>query len=951
MRRKVPLFVFVNSIIALFFSASFADDYATWSYSKTITLNTTSTGADVGNNVLQFPVLIRLNPGNFSSFSQTLAGGADIRFAKTDGTHLQYHIERWVDDGGGNDTAEIWVLLDTVYGDDATQSFVMYWGKAGAGDSSNSEAVFDAADGFMGIYHLGGNLTDATSNNNDGTDNSTVDTGSGIIGRARAFNGSSQYFHVGDLADRASGTVSCWFRPKVNHNSDTVTSRGIYGKFQSTQYDATLCLVGTNFNSSGGAGKLQTKLDYNYSSTYLAGTTNSFAAGTWYYVAWSWGNNTDSIYLNGILENSTPASKILGNTGNDEIGRSYFDESNVVGNGPGYFNGTLDEIRLDNTIRSADWIKLCYENQREDQTLIDMRTHYTWDNSTDGGIQTGSGTWGSDNYWTLSSGDGTSLVAWPGQGSSATFAGADGTYTITVNTTQTVDSIAFVNSGYTLSGGTAINFGTRNGMYVASGKSAVISTPITGSGGINLAGSGTLTLSGTNTYTGATTVSAGTLNLTGSTNSGSAVTVNSGATLSGTGTVNGTLTSSGTISPGTGGIGTLTVGGNVTLDGSATFSVTINGNSTPGTDYDEIEHTGSGTFTLGNAALSVTLGYTPSIGHTYTIINNSNASASNSGTFSGLAEGDTIILNYSSTNYNCGISYTGGTGNDVVLEILSERLPDNYATWNYSKMLSLNTTATGANVSGNVLDFPVLLRLNPGNFDYFSQTLDDGADIRFAKIDGTHLDYTIERWVDNASDIDTAEIWIKIDTVYGNSAAQAFVMYWGKAGAADSSSSAAVFDTANGFVGVWHLDEDPSGGGGAMKDVTTNGLNGTSSGTMLTEDRVDAVINRGTDFEGTDDGIVVTDAAALDITAAITVSAWFKTDVLATWQRIAVKSHTVDDLPHNMYGLSIDNTTCIRAAITDGGTNYSVTGTTTLTTSDYYYGVLTYDGSYVRLYV
>jgi hypothetical protein len=36
----------------------------------------------------------------------------------------------------------------------------------------------------------------------------------------------------------------------------------------------------------------------------------------------------------------------------------------------GCWNGILDEVRLTNVAQSADWIKLCYMNQREDDKLI-----------------------------------------------------------------------------------------------------------------------------------------------------------------------------------------------------------------------------------------------------------------------------------------------------------------------------------------------------------------------------------------------------------------------------------------------------------------------------------------------------------------------------------------------------------------------------------------------------
>ncbi|MBN1576664.1 MAG: DUF2341 domain-containing protein, partial [Chitinispirillaceae bacterium] len=498
-------------------SLSLSDDYKNWNYSQTFFQNTTISGANVSANVYHFPLLVRLNPGNFSCFSQTLASGADIRFTKTDGTHLPYQIERWVDHTGNNDTAEIWVLIDTVYGNTCSPSFVMYWGNPDAVDSSDGAMVFRAKNGFLGTYHLGGNLNNTTGSGHNGTDSNSVDTSAGIIGRARAFNGSSQYFHVGDLPDRPRGTISCWFRPKTNFTSLATTSQGIWGKKESDSVNATLTLRGADFLlGNGSTGAIQTKIENfissSSSSAYLSGVANSFSAGTWYHVSWTWGNNFDAIYINGVADSSDTGIKIITGSANDEIGRSYYDVGNIESGGPLYFKGTLDEFRFDSTIRPSAWIRLCYQNQKFNQSLVQVPGDYTWDRSTTSGIQTGSGNWGIDNYWTSTSSDGSLLSPWQGAGNSARFAGADGptgTFVITIRGTQYVDSITFNNNGYILSGGTAVNFGTKKGIYVASGKNATIRTPITGSGGITKTGGGMLYITGACTYTGNTTISNG----------------------------------------------------------------------------------------------------------------------------------------------------------------------------------------------------------------------------------------------------------------------------------------------------------------------------------------------------------------------------------------------------------------------------------------------------------
>ncbi len=905
----------------------------------------------MSGSVTGFPVLVRLNTGNFYNFSQTSAGGTDIRFASSGGTHLPYQIERWVDGAGDNDSAWIWVKTD-VTGNNSTQYIVMYWGKADASDSSSGDAVFPSSNGYLGAYHLG-DATDASSNGNDGTGTALSDAG-GIIGKAQSFNGSSSYIHLGDLADRASGSISCWFKPSSTFNSSTGTSQGIYGKCQGESYNATLTLRGTEFLlGDGSAGELQVKMEYNNSSAYVSSSTNSFTGGTWYYVTVTWGGGNNIMYLNGSSQATTGGTQTLAGTQEDEIGRSYYDGGNISGGGPRWFNGVIDEFRLETSARSADWIKLCYQNQRASQTLVEVQsvaTDYTWDSSATTGIQAArSGTWGSSGYWTPTGGSGTVLSGWPGAGYGATFAGGDGTYAISVSGTQYVDSITVLNSGYTVSGGTAIDLGTKKGVYVASGKSATFGTKISGIGGLTLTGGGTLTLSGANDYTGATTVSDGTLLVTGSLASGSAVTVASGETLGGTGTVSGTVAANGVISPGTTGYGTLTVGNSLTFSGTGGFTGTIGGTSA-GTNYDRVVMS-AGTLTLGGAVLTLSLGYAPAASDAYTIIDNAGAGAV-SGTFGALAQGSTLSLSYGGAGYDFTISYTGGTGNDVVLTCtgLTPVVSEDYTEWSDCQSVTLNTTPTGADVSGNVFRFPVLVRLDPGTFSFFGGTQPGGADIRFAKTDGTHLHYYIERWLDCEDDLDTAEIWVRLDTVYGSNSVQSFRMYWGKSDAADSSNGAAVFDTGDGFAGVWPLGDDPAGGSGAIRDATINGNDGTSTGSMASGDLVAAQIGKGIDLDGSNDGIDIPDDAAFDITDSVTILAWFKANNLDSWKRIVTKSHTSEADPYTMYGLHLDDGTHLRGELADGSQNL-VNGSTALSTGVWYHAAFTYNGATLKLFL
>jgi hypothetical protein len=203
-----------------------------------------------------------------------------------------------------------------------------------------------------------------------------------------------------------------------------------------------------------------------------------------------------------------------------------------------------------------------------------------------------------------------------------------------------------------------------------------------------------------------------------------------------------------------------------------------------------------------------------------------------------------------------------------------------FEAWTDSARILVNSTS-GAGGTGDVTDFPVLVRLD-SSFFTFGDALAGGADLRFSKTDGTALPYEIELW-DSASG--EAAVWVKMDTIYATDP-QTLMMYWGNSSAEDSSNAQAVFETSHGFGGVWHMNDDPAGDAAdAVKDITANGFHGTPVGAMTSADLVDGIVGQSIDFDGSDDHLDLGTMDA-DLTGGVTLCGWMNYDGFNWWSRL-----------------------------------------------------------------
>jgi hypothetical protein len=205
-----------------------------------------------------------------------------------------------------------------------------------------------------------------------------------------------------------------------------------------------------------------------------------------------------------------------------------------------------------------------------------------------------------------------------------------------------------------------------------------------------------------------------------------------------------------------------------------------------------------------------------------------------------------------------------------------------FTDWAYSASIRVNGAAAASGTAGRrVTGIPVLLRLPSSGFD-FSKARGDGADLRFAKENGAVLPVHVQSW-DSAGG--TAAVWIRMDTVFADTAPHRIRMYWGNPRATSAErGGGAVFDSADGYVGAWHLDRldaKAAGGGAVFNDAAVSGDPADPMGVLARPDSAPAIgpadgrIGGGLPLNGSDAWIRGSREYAGP--AEFTLSFWFRT--------------------------------------------------------------------------
>lgn len=330
-------------------------DYS-WSHRKQISI----LDAQVPGTLTDFPVLVSLSSDTGLN-SRAQADGDDILFTDSTGrTKLSHEIESY-----SSGTLVAWVKVPTLNGSSDTDIY-MYYGNATTSSQQDAANVWDS--NFRNVYHMKGTSGSAvipdSATNVGGTENGTKESGtgagqpantaSGKIGEGQDFNEpTTDYISITDrLGEPANVTISGWFKLD---NQDSFSSDFVsIGDYISIKIDA----------NPGGSIYNENCYHYSGGSRCTNDVGASYEGTGWHYISYAIDDtgNAQRVYVDGVLASSSTYTESILYTGlgdNDtQIGRHGYQFAE-----PRYFDGQMDEIRVSNTARSANWAITEYNNQ------------------------------------------------------------------------------------------------------------------------------------------------------------------------------------------------------------------------------------------------------------------------------------------------------------------------------------------------------------------------------------------------------------------------------------------------------------------------------------------------------------------------------------------------------------------------------------------------------------
>jgi biopolymer transport protein ExbB len=319
-----------------------------WSSRKQITLDASVTGADIRDNVADFPLLVRLHTGNFGYFAEMAENGRDIRFMADDKTPLKFHVEKF---DAINEMALVWVKVPRVQGGATSDAVWMYYGNGAAESGGESQGTYDVNQTL--VYHFDGAHpvpADATAYGNNAVRSLAAAEPAGWIGAAAKF--------------AAAGAIEVNPSPSLQLDPAKGWTFSAWIKIDQGQPEAYV------FRAAEGGNALELLVrNATVVARYVQGDKAVETApapvqqpGQWRHVAVVLRPDKLELYLDGNRAGETAAVPVAMNP------------ALTLGGGAsgGFLAGFLDEVQISNTARGPEWIKLSARSQSLDFTVANF---------------------------------------------------------------------------------------------------------------------------------------------------------------------------------------------------------------------------------------------------------------------------------------------------------------------------------------------------------------------------------------------------------------------------------------------------------------------------------------------------------------------------------------------------------------------------------------------------
>jgi concanavalin A-like lectin/glucanase superfamily protein/uncharacterized protein DUF2341 len=326
-----------------------------FSFSRTLTIDHTKCGSADSTN---FPVLFS---GTYSWLATVANGGHvqsssgyDIVFASDAAGTSLLSFER-ANYNASTGLVEFWVKIPTVSHTTDTVIYILYGDSSVTTDQQSATGTW--SNGYQGVWHGGDgttlSLTDSLGNSTSTNHSATATAGQ--ISGAIALTAAPHWASLGGSSALNFTTVTMEFWMQSGQGAGTTT--GIFLSKRGPSFVGGYEVYNTQFGF--------TVQINDGTNTLLKRNTSVFTVNTWHHVLVSISGNTVTMWMDGV-------SKSFTTTSGSATGIASSTNPLALGALPDAtfpLTGVMDEIRVSNVARGADYALTSYNNQHSPSTF------------------------------------------------------------------------------------------------------------------------------------------------------------------------------------------------------------------------------------------------------------------------------------------------------------------------------------------------------------------------------------------------------------------------------------------------------------------------------------------------------------------------------------------------------------------------------------------------------